>query len=68
MVPRSQARNDLSNNYIFWRTDAFTPDGITYEKYNARLVMRGFQQLQGIDNEEKYAPGVKFLLFIWFLE
>ena len=35
-------------------------DGST--KYKARLVIRGFEQVPGIDFHETFAPGAKFVM------
>lgn len=60
LVPRSAARNILSSRWIFKIKDALRDDGTSYEKFKARIVTRGFQQKEGIDYAETFAPVVKF--------
>lgn len=60
LVPRSEARNILSSKWIFKIKDGISKDGAPYEKYKARIVTRGFQQKEGIDYAETFAPVVKF--------
>ena len=55
LVPRSEASNILTSRWIFNVKDL--PDG--GYKAKARLVARGFQQVQGVDYNETYAPVVK---------
>ena len=55
LVPRSEASNVLTNKWVFNVKNL--PDG--GEKAKARLVARGFQQVQGVDYHETYAPVVK---------
>lgn len=66
--PSSKARSVLSNKWILRKKDSVTPDGSTYVKFNARLVPRGFQQLEKIDSQETFASTVKFNTLLWFLE
>lgn len=60
LVPRSQARNLLTSKWVFKRKDVSDANGGSLVKYKARLVCRGFQQKQGIDYEETYAPVIAF--------
>eukprot|EP00171_Calliarthron_tuberculosum_P023661 IDg23661t1 len=60
LVPRSEAQNILTSKWVFKRKDAEHDDGSPYIKYKARIVTRGFQQKEGIDFAETFAPVVKF--------
>lgn len=60
LVPRTEARNILSSKWIFKIKDALREDGTPHEKSKARIVTRGFQQKEGIDFAETFAPVVKF--------
>ncbi len=42
------------------------PDGSPGTKHRARLVVRGFQQKEGLDYNETYAPAVKFITLRMF--
>jgi transposase InsO family protein len=57
MVPRPTERTVIQNKWVFKLKRK--PDG-TIAKYKARLVARGFTQIQGIDYEETYAPVISF--------
>ena len=59
LVPREQASNILTSKWVFNVKDIPSPGGGITEKPKARLVARGFQQVQGVDYNETYAPVVK---------
>lgn len=67
LVPRSQAKNLLRNKWIFRKKDGVAPDGNTYVKYKARLVTRGFQQLQRTGYAETVVAVLKFTTLRLFL-
>eukprot|EP00171_Calliarthron_tuberculosum_P022787 IDg22787t1 len=60
LVSRSNARNVLTNKWVFKRKDAVDEYGKSSVRYKARLVTGGFRQIHGIDYEETYAPVIKF--------
>ncbi|CAI7766795.1 unnamed protein product [Closterium sp. NIES-53] len=51
LVPRPPGVNVMKNRWIL----KFRPDGIV-EREKARLVVKGFTQVPGVDYEETYAP------------
>ena len=60
LVPRTEAQNILTSKWVFRRKDAIDENGLPYFKYKARVVTRGFQQKEGVDYAETFAPVVKF--------
>ena len=59
LVPRETASNILTSKWVFNVKEMPSLDGGSTEKAKARLVARGFQQVQGVDYTETYAPVVK---------
>ncbi|CAI7809033.1 unnamed protein product [Closterium sp. NIES-54] len=53
LVPRPPGVNLMKNRWIL--STKFRPDGIV-EREKARLVVKGFTQVAGVDYEETYAP------------
>ncbi|CAI7755824.1 unnamed protein product [Closterium sp. NIES-53] len=53
LVPRPPGVNVMKNRWIL--NTKFRPDGIV-EREKARLVVKGFTQVAGVDYEETYAP------------
>ncbi|CAI7845862.1 unnamed protein product [Closterium sp. NIES-54] len=53
LVPRPPRVNVMKNRWIL--NNKFRPDGIV-EREKARLVVKGFTQVAGVDYEETYAP------------
>ena len=60
LVPRNDATNILTPKWVYRKKDANSNDGNTALKFKARLCARGFQQVQGIDYNETFAPVVTF--------
>ena len=60
LVPRSEASNILTSRWVFNVKQLPDANGIQVESAKARLVARGFQQVQGLDYTETYAPVIKF--------
>ncbi len=56
LVPRAEANNILTSKWVFKLKEIFNTDGTSSSKHRARLVGRGFQQKEGIDYAETYAP------------
>lgn len=56
-VELPKGKNVISLKWIF--KTKFLPDG-SIQKYNARLVVRGFSQQQGIDFDETFSPVARF--------
>eukprot|EP00171_Calliarthron_tuberculosum_P002751 IDg2751t1 len=67
LVPRTEARNILTSKWIFKRKDTLNEEGTPFSKYKARIVTRGFQQKEGIDYAETFAPVVRFTTIRIFL-
>ncbi len=67
LVPRTEADNILTSKWVFKCKEILKADGKISKKYRARLVSRGFQQKEGIDYHETYAPVVKFTTLRMFL-
>ena len=51
-------RNIVSCNWVYTTKDNNEGNPV---RYNARLVARGFTQIEGIDYEETFAPTAKFV-------
>lgn len=60
LVPRSKASIVLTRKWIFRVKDVVFPHGAVFRIPKARIVARGFQQLQGVDHGATYAPVVMF--------
>ena len=60
LEPPPKDQNIVSNRWVYVTKDEVTPDGKTNKRYKARLVARGFSQVEGVDYNETYAPVVKF--------
>ena len=56
LVPPSDAHHIIQSKWVF-RTK-FKVDG-TLDKYNARLVAKGFQQTPGLDFSKTFSPVIK---------
>lgn len=52
-----KGRKAITNKWLFRRK--FNPDG-SVSRYKARLVVRGFSQVPGLDYDETFAPVIKF--------
>jgi len=57
VVSRPADKNIVSSKWIFKKK--LKVDG-TIDRFKARLVARGFSQVEGIDYEETFAPTIKF--------
>jgi len=60
LVDRPRNRNVLTNKWVFrikYQSDR------SIERFKGKLVVRGFQQVHGLDYEETFAPVVKFNTF-----
>ena len=60
LVPRSQASNILTSRCVFGVKQLPDESGKLVETAKGRLVARGFQQVEGLDYTETFAPVVKF--------
>ena len=60
LVPRSDATNVLTSRWVFNVKQLPDKNGKLCEALKARLVARGFQQIEGIDYSETFAPVIKF--------
>lgn len=60
LVPRSSETNVLTSRWVFSTKQLPTPSGDLVETAKARLVARGFQQIEGVDYNETFAPVIKF--------
>lgn len=60
LVPRSQASNVLTSRWVFGVKQLPDESGKLVETAKGRLVARGFQQVEGIDYTETFAPVIKF--------
>lgn len=60
LEPRPLGQNVVSNRWVFVTKDEVNEQGEDYKRYKARLVARGFSQVEGVDYNETYAPVVKF--------
>ena len=60
LVPRSEANNVLTSRWVFNVKQLPDEKGRLTEAAKARLVARGFQQIEGIDYTETFAPVIKF--------
>ena len=60
LVPRNHASNILTPKWVYRKKEVTNHDGSPAVKFKARLCARGFQQVQGIDYNETFAPVVTF--------
>ncbi|CDF39894.1 unnamed protein product [Chondrus crispus] len=60
LVPPSEVSNILTSRWVFNVKQLPDANGNIVESAKARLVARGFQQVQGLDYTETYAPVIKF--------
>lgn len=60
LVPRPSSSNVLGSKWVFVTKEEISNNGYISNKYKARLVARGFSQVEGIDFFETYAPVLKF--------
>ncbi len=65
--PAHRGGQYLTSKWVFKCKEILKADGKISKKYRARLVTRGFQQKEGIDYHETYAPVVKFTTLRMFL-
>jgi hypothetical protein len=56
LVPRPRGSNVITGKWVF--THKFLSDG-TFNRYNARWVLRGFTQRPRMDYDETFSPVVK---------
>ena len=61
LEPRPPNQNVVSCRWVYVTKDEATPDGNTRIRHKARLVARGFTQVEGVDYTETFAPVVKFM-------
>ena len=66
-VPRSQARNVLACRWVFALKLAMLASGKSEPVPKGRVVAKGFQQVQGVDYFETFAPVIKFTSIRGFL-
>lgn len=67
LVPREDAINFLTWKRVFKVKAVVKEDGSLGERYKARLVARGFQQVQVMDYVETFAPFVSITSLRLFL-
>ena len=60
LVPRHNATNILTPKWVYRKKKVNDDHGHATLKFKARLCARGFQQVQGIDYSETFAPVVTF--------
>ena len=60
LVSRSEAKNVLTSRWVFSVKQLPDDTGRLTEAAKGRLVARGFQQIEGIDYTETFAPVIKF--------
>ena len=60
LVPRSQASNVLTSRRVFGVKQLPDESGKLVETTKGRLGARGFQQIEGLDYTETFAPVIKF--------
>lgn len=60
VVPRPKNQKVLKNRWVFRIKDAVNDPGKVTEKPKARLVALEFEQVQGVDYDDTFAPVVKF--------
>lgn len=60
LVPRTEATNILTSRWVFNVKQLPIANGKSAEMAKGRLVARGFQQVEGLDYSETFAPVIKF--------
>ena len=60
LVPRSEASNILTSRWVFGVKQLPDESGKLVDTAKGRLVARGFQQVEGLDYTETFAPVIKF--------
>lgn len=67
LVLRDKACNVLSAKWVYRVNDVIPKSGNLDQIYKAKLVARGFQQIKGMDYEERFAPVISFPTLRLFL-
>ena len=60
LVSRPANQNVVSSKWVYKVKEEQQPDGSLGIRYKARMVARGFSQVEGVDYTETFAPVVKF--------